>query len=279
MKVNTNKFKQKLKDNKFLILVHRGSHGGNIIENTSDAVKVSILQHADMVEADISMSTDGDFFIFHDGGEKRLLDESRNINSLSTEEIQSKRYRNALGEIINKQVESFAYFYNHIDHDVFLNIDRSWNYWDTFLPELDKYTDMHEYFVLKSPVKREYLEKLNNHSIQYQYFPIVSNLKELEIINDYPNINIVGFEILEDTDNFEFIQSKEFVEYYKNDYMFLIDSIKLNDKTDLFGGLDDNMALLTGTDQSWDKILRFNVNAIQTDWPDILNEYRENLNS
>jgi len=61
--------------------------------------------------------------------------------------------------------------------------------------------------------------------------------------------------------------------------MFLIDSIKLNDKTDLFGGLDDNMALLTGTDQSWDKILRFNVNAIQTDWPDILNEYRENLNS
>ena len=138
---------------------------------------------------------------------------------------------------------------------------------------------MHEYFVLKSPVKREYLEKLNNHSIQYQYFPIVSNLKELEIINDYPNINIVGFEILEDTDNFEFIQSKEFVEYYKNDYMFLIDSIKLNDKTDLFGGLDDNMALLTGTDQSWDKILRFNVNAIQTDWPDILNEYRENLNS
>lgn len=278
MKVNPSKFLEKLHQNKFLIIVHRGSHGGNIIENTSDAVKVSQLQHADMVEVDISMSTDNQFFVFHDGGEKRLLNETRNIQELSAAEIEAKRFRNALGEITSKSVETFAYLYNHINHDVFLNIDRSWDYWDAFLPELDQYEAMREYFVLKSPVKREYLEKLNNHSIQYMYFPIVTSVEDLEVLGDYPNLNIVGFEIIEQNLSFNLVKSAALNKYRNSDYMFLGNSIKLNDKTDLFAGLDDNLALLSGMDQSWTKILDLGINAIQTDWPDILNEYRSRLN-
>ncbi|ALB28975.1 glycerophosphodiester phosphodiesterase family protein [Companilactobacillus heilongjiangensis] len=277
MKVNKRKFLKKLHQNKFLIVVHRGSHGGNIIENTSDAVKVSQLQHADIVEMDISMSTDNDFFVFHDGGEERLLDENRNIQELSTTEINSKHFRNALGDTISKSVETFDYFYNHINRDVFLNIDRSWDYWDTFLPELDNYEVMREYFILKSPVKRECLEKLNNHSVQYLYFPIVTNVEELEVLADYPNLNIVGFEIIEKGLRFELVNAPAFDKYRNGDYMFLSNSIRLNDKNVLFGGLDDNLALLSGMDQSWTKTLDFGINAIQTDWPDVLNEYRSHL--
>ncbi|CAJ1187822.1 glycerophosphodiester phosphodiesterase family protein [Companilactobacillus nantensis] len=278
MKVNKNKFLEKLHQNKFLIVVHRGSHGGNVIENTSDAVKVSQLQHADMIEIDISMSTDNDFFIFHDGGEERLLNETRNIQELSTAEINSKHFRNALGETITKSVETFDYFYDHINHDVLLNIDRSWDYWDTFLPELDRYEAMREYFILKSPVKREYLEKLNNHSVQYLYFPIVTSVEDLEILADYPNLNIIGFEIIENKPQFTLINAPELDKYRNGDYMFLGNSIKLNDKTDLFGKLDDNLALLSGVDWSWSRILNFGINTIQTDWPDILNDYRNRLN-
>lgn len=277
MKVNPSKFLKKLHQNKFLIIVHRGSHGGNIIENTSDAVKVSQLQHADIVEMDISMSTDNDFFVFHDGGEKRLLDENRNIQELSTAEINSKHFRNALGDTISKSVETFDYFYNHINHDVFLNIDRSWDYWDTFLSKLDNYEAMREYFILKSPVKREYLEKLNNHSVQYLYFPIVTNVEELEVLADYPNLNIVGFEIIEKGLRFELVNAPAFDKYRNGDYMFLSNSIRLNDKNVLFGRLDDNLALLSGMDQSWTKTLDFGINAIQTDWPDVLHEYRSHL--
>ena len=49
MKISNQQFEKKLLEKAFLILVHRGSHGGNIIENTSDAVKVASLQQADMV--------------------------------------------------------------------------------------------------------------------------------------------------------------------------------------------------------------------------------------
>lgn len=275
MKVSKELFQQKLGDHKFMILVHRGSHGGNIIENTSDAVKVSRLQHADVAEIDIAQSTDGEFFIFHDGCEPRLLREDKNLKELSSEVIEQLFYCNSIDEEIAKKVESFDYLYHHIDHQTFLNIDRSWSYWETFLPFLDKYQDMHEYLILKSPLERKYLQLLNDHEIKYLYFPIVSDLAQLDLLNDFPELNIVGFEILEDTRNFHLINSKKLDKYRNGDYMILANSIKLNSRLDLFAGLDDNVALLDGPNKSWDEILKLEINAIQTDWPDILNEYRK----
>lgn len=274
MKINSQLFKQKMNEQDFLILVHRGSHSGNIIENTSDAAKVSLVQQADMVEIDISKSTDGDFFIFHDGGEERLLHEKRNIQELSTAEIKAKYYHNSLDEQVDKKVESFDYYYQHIDHQTFINIDRSWSHWQTFLPFLDQYSAMHEYFVLKSPPKREYLQILNNHPIKYLYFPIITDLEQLKVLAEFPDLNIVGLEIIETTPNLDLINSPILGKYRQGEYMLLANSIKLNSKTKLFSGLDDNLALLDGPKVSWGKILKTGINAIQTDWPDVLYRYR-----
>ncbi|WP_119317678.1 glycerophosphodiester phosphodiesterase family protein [Companilactobacillus formosensis] len=278
MKINNRQIEQKLREKAFLILVHRGSHGGNIIENTSDAVKVALLQHADMVEIDISKSSDGNFYIFHDGGEKRLLHELRNIKKLTSQEIESKLLHNSLDEPIDKKIESFDYFYNHVNHNTLINIDRSWEYWETFLPFLDNYSEMHEYFVLKSPPKREYLRQLSNHHIKYLYFPIITDLKQLEILEEFPDLNLVGLEIIEPLEGkFRLIDSPKIDAYRCKDLMLLSNSIKLNDRTKLFSGLDDNVALLEGPQFSWESILKTGINAIQTDWPDILNQYRQTL--
>jgi len=277
MKVNNQPFITKLRNNKFLILVHRGSHGGNIIENTSNAVEVSSLQHADMAEVDISQSTDGDFFIFHDGGEQRLLNDSRNITTLSTAEIESKSYYNALSEKIDQKVETFDYLYRHVDHQTFLNVDRSWNYWKTFLPFLDTYQDMHEYLILKSPLKREFVQILNDHPIKYLYFPIVDDLSQLDLLDEFTDLNVIGLELIEATSNWKLLNSERLAKYRNGNYMLLANSIKLNDSLKLFAGLDDNAALLDGPNKSWDEILKLGINAIQTDWPDILNEYRQKL--
>lgn len=275
MKINNALFKQKLHDQKFLIMVHRGSHGGNIIENTSEAVKVSKIQHADVVELDISKSTDGDFFVFHDGDEKRLLDEVRNIKKLSTTEIKEKFFFNSLAEKINFKVEEFQELYKKIDHQTFLNIDRSWEYWETFLPFLDQFTEMHEYFVLKSPPKREYLQLLNDHKIKYLYFPIITDLTQLEMLNEFPDLNIVGLELIETTPNLDLLKSEQVQNYRQGGYMILANSIKLNSQLNLFSGLDDNLALLDSPDVVWKIMLKHGVNAIQTDWPGIIYEYRK----
>lgn len=278
MKISNRQFEKKLLEKAFLILVHRGSHGGNIIENTSDAVKVASLQRADMVEIDISKSMDNEFYIFHDGGEKRLLHEYRNIKTMTSSEIETSSFHNSLDEPINKKIESFEYFYNHINHKMLINLDRSWDYWETFLPFLDKFQEMHEYFVLKSPPKREYLRQLNNHHIKYLYFPIITNLEQLKILAEFPDLNLVGLEIIESLeDEFKLMDSPMLNPYRRENLMLLSNSIKLNDQTKLFSGLDDNLALLEGSQFSWDLILKTGINAIQTDWPDILYQYRRTL--
>ncbi|AKP03810.1 glycerophosphodiester phosphodiesterase family protein [Companilactobacillus pabuli] len=278
MKINNRQLEQKLREKDFLILVHRGSHGGNIIENTSDAVKVALLQHADMVEIDVSKSADDNFYIFHDGGEKRLLHELRNIKNLTSQEIKSKLLHNSLDEPIEKRIESFDYFYTHVNHNTLINIDRSWEYWETFLPFLDKYSEMHEYFILKSPPKRKYLRQLNDHRIKYLYFPIITDLEQLEILKEFPDLNLVGLEIIESLEGkFKLINSPKIDSYRREELMLLSNSIKLNDETVLFSGLDDNLALLEGPKSSWNSILKTGINAIQTDWPDILYQYRQTL--
>lgn len=271
------KLKQKLKENMFLIINHRGSHGGNIIENTSDSAIVSHKEGADIVEIDISMSTDGDFFVFHDGNEKRLLNEEHNINLLSSEEIRSKNYYNYLSKKTNKKVELFSEFLEKIPKNIFLNIDRSWFYWDKFLTYLDQFTNWHDQLIIKSPADEKLLNILNNHKVKYMYFPIVYNEKEIDLIEEFESINLVGLEIIEeDENNFQLINSKKIDKYKAGNHILLGNSIKLCDDINLFGTYDDDISILDTPNKGWKQLLDLGINAIQTDWAGLLNNYREN---
>lgn len=270
------KFENLLASKKFLIMLHRGAHGGNIVENTADAVNIARKQGSDIVEIDISMSTDGDFFVFHDGGEPRLLNDNRNINTMSTKEIRSKYYYNELGQVLHKKVQKFEELLSGVSKDVFLNIDRSWDHWSTFLPYLDQFKERYEHFILKSPVKKEFLEILDNHQVNYMYFPIINNEEELDLLEQYKNINVIGFEVIERDDMFTFINSNHFDEYKSNGYLFIVNAINLDDDTKLFGSLSDEVSITENPDLGWGKILEMGVNGIQTDWIDLLYNYREN---
>lgn len=273
-KINA-KFEQLLEEKKFLTLLHRGANGGNIVENTADAVNIACRQGSDIVEIDISKSTDNDFFVFHDGGESRLLKTDKNLNEMSTAEIQKLFYYNELDCQLHKKVQFLKELLDKIPTDVFLNIDRSWEHWETFIPYLDSFEERHGYFMLKSPVKKEYLDILENHPVKYMYFPIIYNLEELDLIESYQNINLIGFEVIEKEDDFDFINSPRFDKYKKEGYMFLANAINLDDDTKLFGSLDDNLAITQAPELSWGKMLTMGINVIQTDWIDLLLAFRE----
>ncbi|EAF1189197.1 TPA: glycerophosphodiester phosphodiesterase family protein [Enterococcus faecalis] len=274
MKKLNKKFDYLLKNKKFLIMLHRGAHGGNIIENTSNAVNIAIKQGTDIVEIDISKSTDGYFYVFHDGGELRLLNEKRNINKMSSSDIESKFYYNELGALLNQKVQRLSELFLQVPTNVFINIDRSWEHWKTFIPYLDNFKDRHEYFILKSPIKKEFLDILETHPIKYMYLPIIYNLEELSLLETYKNINVIGFEIIENSEDFNFIKSSRFDNYKKGGYMFMANSINLDDDTQLFGSLSDYLAITQDPILSWGKMLKLGINTIQTDWVDLLFKYR-----
>ncbi len=268
--------KEKLENHPFLIAVHRGSSMGNIVENTIPALYAAIQSGADILEIDLIRSTDGKFYLFHDGNEKRLLGQNRNIKTMDSNEIESLHYRNNIGHVVSFKVEKLADVLTTFKGDILLNIDRSWEYWDTLLPFLDTF-HMEEQILLKSPVKKEYLEHLNAHPVKYAYIPIIKTVAEMEEVYAYEHIKLVGMEIIAESEDSPLFKDETIQSIKEKDLHIWINAIKLDDEHVLFAEFDDDASIIKGPEFGWQKLIEKGVDMIQTDWPSLLQNYREKL--
>ncbi|MFJ5623189.1 glycerophosphodiester phosphodiesterase family protein [Peribacillus loiseleuriae] len=271
-----NLIKEKLENHPFLIAVHRGSSMGNIVENTIPAFHAAVQSKADMLEIDLIRSTDGKFYIFHDGNEKRLLGQDRNIKTMDSTEIDALNYRNNIGHSVNFKVEKLENVLNTIKGNILINLDRSWEYWDTLLPFLDQF-DMEDQILLKSPVQKSYLDILNAHPVKYSYMPIIKKLPEIEEVEAYQHINLVAMEIIAEDVKSPLFQD-ETIKSIKDKGLFIwINAIKLDEEIILFAKFDDDASIMKGPEYGWKKLVEKGADIIQTDWPNHLSNYRQKL--
>ena len=260
-----------------LIAVHRGTWGGNIIENTIPAYKMALSMGADLFECNVAMSTDGIIYTFHDGGEPRLLGEMKNIRTISSEEIDKQIYKNSIGEPSGVSVGRLEEVFTSFTHHELFNIDRGWD----FLPQIDalmcQYPKTIRQAIIKTPVKDCYLEFFQNCPTKYMYMPIAYSMEDVKKALAWPDINIVGVELIARTKEEELFQ-KENIDWIKEQDLYVwVNAITLSNekKHVLFGGLNDDTALLDNPNHSWGKLFEMGVNVIQTDWPVQLQAYRK----
>lgn len=268
--------KEKLENNPFLIAVHRGSSMGNIVENTIPAFHAGVQSGSDILEIDIIRSTDGKFYIFHDGNEKRLLGLDRNIKTMDSSEIDSCNYRNNIGHVVNVKVEKLEDVLNAFKGDILINLDRSWEYWDTLLPFLDQF-NMVDKILLKSPVQKSWLNVLDAHQVKYSFIPIIKNLLDIEEMESYKNINMIGMEIIAEDQESPFFRDETIKTIKDKDLLIWINAIRLDDQNILYAGFDDDASIMKGTEHGWQKLVDKGADMIQTDWPSLLYNYREKL--
>lgn len=260
-----------------LIAVHRGTWGGNIIENTIPAYKMALSMGADLFECDVAVSTDSIIYTFHDGGEPRLLGEMKNIRTISSEEIDKQIYKNSIGEPSGVSVGRLEEVFTSFTHHELFNIDRGWD----FLPQIDalmcQYPKTIRQAIIKTPVKDCYLEFFQNCPTKYMYMPIAYSMEDVKKALAWPDINIVGVELIARTKEEELFQ-KENIHWIKEQDLYVwVNAITLSNekKHVLFGGLNDDTALLDNPNHSWGKLFEMGVNVIQTDWPVQLQAYRK----
>lgn len=252
-----------------LIAVHRGTGLGNIPENTWLAVEAALRQGADMVEIDVVESTDGDFFLFHDGGERHAFDQDVDIRRMTTDQIRTLRYRwidHRAG------VTGLDLLLGRLRPDVLLNVDRSWWYWDDLLPFLDRF-DMPGQLVFKSPVDEEWLTKLRRHPVKYPFMPMVRSRADLDAVRGDPDINLVGVELIAERAEDELAQPSVVTEMHEAGLAVLVNAINLPDGVPLFAGRDDHTSVFGDPDEGWGWLIRHGADIIQTDWPDLLGRY------
>ncbi|MFI6779840.1 glycerophosphodiester phosphodiesterase family protein [Micromonospora sp. NPDC050276] len=256
-----------------LIAVHRGTGLGNVPENTLQAVKAALRQGADMVEIDIIKSTDGDFFLFHDGCERQAFDRDIDIRELSTEEIRTLRYRWIRHEATVTGLDTLL---ERLGSGVLLNVDRSWWYWDDLLPFADRF-NMTGQLVFKSPVEEEWLERLRRHPVKYPYIPMVRSRRDIEAVLGDPDINLVGVELIAAHKDDELARPDVVTEMHASGLACLLNAINLPDGVPLFAGHDDRTSVFDDPADGWGWLMKQGADIIQTDWPDLLLQYRDQV--
>lgn len=267
------KFYEKFKEKKFLIAAHRGTFGGNVIDNTYFSSKIAIELGADIVEIDSILSTDGVLYAFHDNEEKRKLGIGANIKTLSSVEIDKLEYYNVLGEKSGQKVTKLEELLKKLKGKSFINLDRSWGHFEEIFKLVEK-LEMEEQVIIKSPPIDEVYNFLRKNPKKLMYMVIARKKEEVyKFLNS--DINLVAAELIF-TDKNQEIVSKEFLEELKEKNIKIwINSITLGaeEKHNLSGNYDDNNSFEDNS--GWKELVKIGADIIQTDWPSLLKQFRD----
>lgn len=254
-----------------LIAAHRGTNGGNVLQNTSKAYLNALRHKADMFEVDVIRSKDGQFFAFHDGQESLVFQKNIDIRELDSQEINLLTCYNSLNEPINQKIESIREILERFEGKGFINVDRSWFYWDTFLEELKSYKSL-EQVLLKSPVDKTLLEQLRDSQLNVMYMPIVKTIEELQEVLAFDGIPLVAVELVFETLDSELVQAETIQMLKDRGLLVWGNALTLSDTIILAAGLDDDSAILDDG-ETWGKLVKLGFDIIQTDWPYLLYSY------
>lgn len=259
------------KEKGVLIAAHRGTNGGNVLQNTSKAYLNAIRHKADMFEVDVVRSNDGKFFAFHDGQEPLVFRKEIDLRKMDAEEIERLVCYNSLNEPIHQKIEQVSSILERFQGDTLINIDRSWFYWDTFLDELKSSPALNQ-ILLKSPVKTEYLELLKKSGLEVMYMPIVKTKEELDLVLNYEGINTVAVELVFEDSDSELIEPALMDQLHDKGLLLWVNALTLSDDIILSAKIDDDSAI-ENDGKSWGELAQMGFDIIQTDWPYLLYDY------
>ena len=271
---------QKLAQKKCLIAAHRGSWGGNIAQNTVGAYKAALQMGADIVETDVNATTDGVLYSFHDGNEQRVFGVEKSIRQMDSKEVESYHPINTCNELTAARISRLTEVLDFLSHGELLNIDRAWNIIPQLLEVLDRYPNAKYQVVIKAPLKaKAAYEYLNAHPVKYMFMPICYSFEDVEAALSYPDLNVVGCEIVAFDEQMELFSDESIQRIHDRNLFVWVNAVTLGDVgvRPLYAKLDDDVSVLEDPSLGWGKLFEKKIDVMQTDWPALLYQYRRKI--
>lgn len=268
--MNFNLF-EKAKEN-IIIVAHRGASGGNIPCNTMTAYEIALKQGADMIEVDVSCSSDGKLFLFHPGMEIEHLDKNIELDKMPFDEIKKLRYVNYDNTPTQFGISSFDDFLEQFKGRCYINIDKFWDNPEKIYETIKRH-GMIEQMLVKSKISEKVLSVLENLCPELPFLPIVAEEHPMhkELMNR--NINYIGAEVLFEKDDSP-LAGKEFIDMMHDDGKLVwVNSIIYDYLKQLAGGHSDDTAMTVSEDYGWGWLADRGFDFIQTDWTMMLVDY------
>lgn len=257
-----------------LIVAHRGTGLASIADNTSLAVKAALLSGADMAEIDVTASSDGEYFCFHDGYEAERLGLESNLQTLTAAAIDKASYVWVDRPGRRARVERLLPMLHSFKGDALFTVDRSWWRWPQLLLALEPLS-MPEQLLLKCPAWEEAaLQRLRQCRVKFPFMPICANPDDVYRTVGDPDLNTVGVELITTTRQHPWFSPSVIDEFHGLGVFCLVNTETLTTGVPLFGGLDDELAISQSPDAAYGPIFELGVDAIQTDWPWLIRDFR-----
>jgi hypothetical protein len=258
-----------------LIAVHRGTAIASIAENTAAAVTAALASGGDMVEIDVVSSTDGEFFAFHDGTELRLCGVDRDIRTMSSADIRALSYRWVDRPGRTVRVEPLLGLLDSFRGSTLFNIDRSWAWWPDLLPALSELAMPGQLLLKCAADNEEAIGVLRATRAKFPFMPICRTLDEAHRHLADPQLNTVGVELLAHARDSRFLDPEVHAALNRSGAFTFVNAEVMMTGTPLFAGYDDEQAVLRGPHLGWEPLFALGANVIQTDWPWLLRDFRD----
>lgn len=255
-----------------LVIAHRGTTLGSVPDNTVRAAIAALRSGADVVEVDVIRSTDGEFYLFHNGYEGKHFAGAEDLRTLTAAEIDALSYcwQGERGTVRPTRLLDLL----HALPDAWLNIDRSWSYWPELLDLLTA-AGAARRVLLKSPPEPGALAALAAHPTPFLYYPIVRTPEQFAEVRSVPGLHLVGAEVLAAAPEDPYADPAEVAALAAEFPLVQVNALNLENGARLYLGHDDETALFEGPEAGWGPLVRSGATAIQTDWPHLLREHLE----
>ncbi|MBQ2847909.1 MAG: glycerophosphodiester phosphodiesterase family protein [Clostridia bacterium] len=267
---------EKSKEN-IIVVAHRGASGGNIPCNTLTAYEIALKQGADMIEADVSCSSDGKLFMFHPGMELAHLNKLKWLKMMSFDRIKKLKYSNYDNTPTQFGISSFDDFLEQFKGRCYINIDKFWNNPEKIYEAIKRH-NMIDQILVKSKISENVLSVLENLCPELSFIPIVAEKHPMHKELMKRNVNYIGAEVLFEKDD-SLLANKDFINMMHSDGKLVwVNSIVYDYREQLSGGHSDDTAMTVSEDYGWGWLADRGFDFIQTDWTMMLIDYLKRTN-
>lgn len=260
---------------RILIAAHRGVSAGNIPFNTMKAFDAALYQGADILETDITVSSDGELFIFHPKQEINHLNLDVHIENMTTDEIHQLRYVNFDNEITEYEIPTLDDFLEKYKKRCLINLDHAWDALPKVIEKVRRH-GMEEQILMKAPAKLKFAKMMEELAPSMMFMPILKERDEFTEQLEKMNVNFVGSELVFMDESSPLIQDEYLKEQHKKGRLLWANAILYSYKAQLSAGHTDDIAVAGDPDLGWGWLIEKGFDIIQTDWVMPLYSYISN---
>ena len=264
------------KSNMVLIASHRGAAAGNIPCNSFEAYKAALRQGADIIELDVSRSTDGVLYAFHPRMEPVFLKSEKLISELSSAEVNKMRLVNQDGAYTQYEVPHLYEVLEYLRGKAYINIDKFW-VCPADISKAVRELGMQDQVLIKTFAGEDNFRRVEEVASDLPYMVVTRDKDDFSSALLKRSMRFVGVEALFDSEDAPIAQEEYIARLREKGLIAWVNSIVYNYKTVLAAGHTDDIAVSESEDYGWGWLVDRGFGIIQTDWPLSLKLYLEKI--